>query len=188
MTGSWRTVSSKTLLKDRWIDVRADSCVTPSGHEVDPYYVLNYPDWVHVVAITPQDELVLVRQYRHAARVVLPELPGGVIDREDPSIEAAGRRELKEETGYQASVFKPICSLFANPAIQTNRVHTFLALDAELSGSSDLDEGEDGLTVHLAPMAEVLAGLRHGLLQQSLQMSSLLMALTASGHIGISSR
>jgi hypothetical protein len=53
MQEGWTTVASKTLVKDRWIDLRADQCLTPNGHEISPYYVLTYSDWINVVAITP---------------------------------------------------------------------------------------------------------------------------------------
>jgi hypothetical protein len=83
----WHIVKSETLIKDRWIDLRADACVTSSGVDIAPYYVLAYPDWVHVVAITPDDQLVLVRQYRHGVGEILLELPAGAVEAADTSNE-----------------------------------------------------------------------------------------------------
>ncbi len=100
MTKAWRIAGSRTIVKDRWTDLRADRCLTPAGTEIAPYYVLSYPDWVHVVAVTADDRMVLVRQYRHAVGETVLELPGGVIDASDRDPEAAARRELAEETGY----------------------------------------------------------------------------------------
>ena len=77
MNQEWRVLSQKTLLLDRWINVRADSCVTPSGRKIEPYYVLTYPDWVNVVTVTRDDCMVMIRQYRHAANKIILELPGG---------------------------------------------------------------------------------------------------------------
>ena len=85
MDTPWRTLSSTSVVRDRWIDVRADRCVTPSGVEISPYYVLRYPDWVHVVALTPERGLVLVRQYRHGAGQWFLELPAGGLDGRDAS-------------------------------------------------------------------------------------------------------
>ncbi|TWF54495.1 NUDIX hydrolase [Neorhizobium alkalisoli] len=95
----WSVLSSETVVKDRWIDLRAETCVTPSGQEIAPYYVLSYPDWVNIVAITADDEIVLVRQYRHGAADVFTEIPGGAVDAGDPDPVAAAKRELLEETG-----------------------------------------------------------------------------------------
>ncbi|MBD3844884.1 NUDIX hydrolase [Bosea sp. SSUT16] len=181
----WQRLSSETIIKDRWIDLRADECRTPNGQEISPYYVLNYPDWVHVVAITQSDELVLVRQYRHGAQDVFLELPAGTVDANDSSPEVSARRELEEETGYQAAELLLISSLFPNPAIQSNRVHTYLAIGVQPTGTRKLDAGEEGMTVHLLPVREALANLQGGILPQSLHVASLMLALSVSGHLSL---
>ena len=185
MTQPWRTLSSKPLLQDRWIDLRADRCANAAGVEIAPYYVLAYPDWVHVVALTADDRLVLVEQYRHGAASAFLELPGGVIDPTDASPLAAGERELREETGFAAAGWQPVSSLHANPAIQTNRVHTVLATGAVEVGEAALEASEAGMTVRLAPVATVLAGLADGLLGQSMQVGGLLLALAKAGRIDL---
>lgn len=181
--GAWRVVDSATLVKDRWIDLRADHCVTPSGQELNPYYVLRYPDWVHVVALTRGGQLVLVRQYRHGAGEAVLELPGGAVDAAEPDPEEAARRELLEETGYTAGRWLAVSSLFPNPATQTNRLHVFVALDAEATGAQELDPGEDGLAVELMEVRAVLAGLAGGLIGQAMHVSALLLGLHAAGRL-----
>ncbi len=173
---NWRTVSSSTLLKDRWIDVRADRCLTPSGAEISPYYVLTYPDWVHVVALTPARGLVLVRQYRHAAGHAFLELPGGGVEASDGTTENAARRELAEETGYTSKRWLEVTTLYSNPATHTNRVHTFLALDAVAEHQPKLDAGEEGLSLCVMPLDEVLDGLAGGVLGQVMHVASVLLA------------
>ncbi len=185
MDRTWRTTASTSVLRDRWINVRADDCVTPGGVQVKPYYVLHYPNWVHVLAITPDDRVVLVRQYRHAVGSTDLEMPGGAIDAADASPEAAARRELLEETGYTARHWQPISALYANPATHTNRMHAFLALGAEPSGGQSLDAGEDGLTIELLPVADVLAGVSAGLLTQSMQVSTVLLGLAIAGRLSL---
>ena len=185
MLQKWRTLRSETLLKDRWVNLRADYCVTAAGSEISPYYVLSYPDWVHVVAITKTGCVVLVRQYRHAAGQFILDLPGGGVDPADPNIEQAASRELEEETGFTASHWELITSLYPNPATHTNRVHMFLALDAECNRPQSLDAGEAGLKVELLPVPVVLEGLRSGLLNNAVHASGLLLGLAAAGRLNI---
>ncbi len=184
MITPWRTLASRTLLQDRWIDLRADDCRTAAGHDIKPYYVLTYPDWVHVVALTTDDQVVLVEQYRHAAATVCLEPPGGVIDATDASPVAAGQRELLEETGFAATDWQLVASLWANPASQTNRAHTVLATGCHRVGEPALEPGEDGLSVRLLPVADVRSGLRHGLLAQSMHVAGVLLALDCAGFRG----
>ena len=99
MEQRWRTIRSETRLRDQWLHLRVDHCVTPAGTEISPYYVLSYPDWVHVVAITQASSLVLVQQYRHAAGQSFLELPGGAVDPGDPNLEHAARGNWKRKPG-----------------------------------------------------------------------------------------
>jgi 8-oxo-dGTP pyrophosphatase MutT (NUDIX family) len=190
---SWRVTASRGVVRDRWIDLRADTCVAPSGAVLDPYYVLSYADWVHVVALTPDDRLVMNRQYRHAAGEVHLELPGGVMDAADASPLDTARRELREETGYAAAEFRPVIALRPNPATHTNRVHTVLALGAHLAGlalgahlagAQSLDPGEE-ITAELVPIPLLLRGLREGAVQQSTHVASALLALAAAGRVAL---
>jgi 8-oxo-dGTP pyrophosphatase MutT (NUDIX family) len=177
MEQKWRTIRSETLLRDRWINLRADHCVTSTGTEISPYYVLSYPDWVHVVAITESNCLVLVRQYRHAAGDFFLELPGGAVEPDDISLKYAARREFEEETGFTAQRWELITSL------HTNRVHFFLALGAILDRPQRLDVGEHGLQVELVDIPAVLEGLRSGLLGHAMHVSGVLLGLAAAGRL-----
>lgn len=185
MDGKWRVRQVQEVVRDRWIDLRAETCETPEGHDIDPYYVISYPDWVNIVAITEDQNLVLTRQYRHAAGRTFLELPGGAVDPLDRDLEAAARRELLEETGYTASRFQLVATRFPNPALQTNRLHTFLAEGAVRIATSQLETGEEGLTVELASLIDELDGIVGGLLEQALHVSSLHSALIAAGYLTI---
>ncbi len=181
MARPWRTLSSRSVLRDRWIDLRADDCETPGGSLIAPYYVLSYPDWVHVVALTPDNLIVLVEQYRHGAGAVCLELPGGAVDAQDDTPQAGGQRELREETGYAGKHWQTVASLYANPATQTNRIHTVLATGCTRAGNPELEAGEEGLTVRCLPVSEVLCKLHTGLLGQSMQVAGLFLALNQAG-------
>ena len=119
----WSADSSRVLVESPWIRLRAERCVTRRGAVLDPFYLLDYPDWVHVAAFDEEDRLLLVRQYRHGAGKVSLELPGGVMDTDETDPLAAGARELMEETGYVAGSLTHLARLSPNPASHTNGVH-----------------------------------------------------------------
>ncbi len=149
---------------------------------IDPFYVLEYPDWVNIVALTDDDEIVLVRQYRHAVGRELLEIPGGVIDRADASPEAAARRELLEETGFTADRWQQVSELSANPASHTNSTFCFLATGARRVAAPTLDAGE-AIEWSVLPIAEVVRRARGGELLQALHVAGLFLALSAAGRL-----
>lgn len=183
MTAKWKVLRSETLLKDRWIDLRAETCVTPGGAEIAPYYLLRYPDWVHVVALTEADEIVLVREYRHGMGDFCLGLPAGIVDGEDAGPEQAARRELAEEAGYEARFWRPVARLQADASRQGNLIHIFLAEGLTGGLTRRLDEGEEGMTVECWPIADVLEGIAKGALPQASQVSTLILALAAAGRL-----
>src|ERR1700744_2502298 len=94
---TWKKLSSRYLHKGAWATLRSDKCIMPDGRIVEEYYVLEYPNWVNAVAITEDNKVLMVTQYRHAANIVSLEIPGGVIDGDESPMQAV-RRELLEET------------------------------------------------------------------------------------------
>ena len=167
----WKILESHHLHKN----VRIDKCELPNGMVIDGF-VLEYRDWVTVIALTKQQEMVLVRQYRHGAQKVILELPGGAMDAEDQSPMQAARRELLEETGYASDTFIQIGCVSPNPANQTNLIYSFLALDAEKVGGQHLDSTED-IEVVLKPLDDVIRMAKNGELLQSMQVSAVFFAL-----------
>ena len=180
--GAWRVAGSRLIHADRWIRLRADHCITPEGAVLDPYYVLEYADWVHVVAVTDDDRLVVNHQYRHGAGCVHLELPGGVTDAADAGPLEAAARELREETGFAAREFQHITSLSPNSATHTNRIHIVLAEGAYADGVQSLDAGEE-IAVELLPLAEVPALIASGAFLQSAHVASMMVALQAMGRM-----
>jgi 8-oxo-dGTP pyrophosphatase MutT (NUDIX family) len=180
--GAWRVAGSRLIHADRWIRLRADHCITPEGAVLDPYYVLEYADWVHVVAVTDDDRLVVNHQYRHGAGCVHLELPGGVMDASDAGPVEAGLRELREETGFAARGFRHVTSLSPNSATHTNRIHIVLAEGAYADGVQSLDAGEE-IAVELLPLAEIPALIGSGAFLQSSHVASLMLGLQALGRM-----
>lgn len=131
----WQTLSSEYLYKDNWLYARKDRCMTPDGNIVDPYYVMEYPEWVTALAFTADEKVILVRQYRHALGEVCLELPGGCVDPTDKNFEEAVRREFLEETGYGFETAHYLGRTSANPSTNSNTLHMFL-----LTGGSQVQE------------------------------------------------
>lgn len=172
----WRVTGSRYALRDRWLSVRADDCVTPSGVELVPYYVLEAPDFVHVVALDREERVVLVRQYRHGLGGVSLELPGGVMDAEDagdPTVTAA--RELREETGYTAARFELVATLSVDPARYANKLHLVLARDVA-AGPASPDPGE-AIAVEVMPRHEAVRLALRGGIKSAQHVGLLMMAL-----------
>ena len=170
----WKTLSQKYVLQDRWIRVRADVGQMPSGQIIEPYYVLEYPNWANVTAITPEREIVLVRQYRHAYGEAILELPGGGVDAGEPEMEAV-QRELLEETGYVGDKWEEIARTSPNPANHNNLSISFLCLNAKRVAEQQLDTGEE-IEVVLMPVEEVKQLLNENKIVQSMHVTSLFYA------------
>lgn len=156
----------------RLFQVRFDDLENPRNGAVLERLVLETPDWVNVVALTPQREVVLVRQWRFGPRANTLEIPGGMVD---PGEEhgAAARRELAEETGFTAERWRYLGSVLPNPAIHDNRLHTWLAEDCALTAAPEPDEGED-IRVETMPLEECLEAALDGRIEHSLVLCGLL--------------
>jgi NTP pyrophosphohydrolases including oxidative damage repair enzymes len=138
----WQVIKSTITYEDRWIRLRSDTCRAQQDRIITPYHVLEFPDWVNVVALTANKEIVLAREYRHGAGEIVLGLPGGIVENSDTDTLATIQRELREETGYTGKTFLPIGQCYANPANQNNRIHSFLALDVVQTHTQELDEAE----------------------------------------------
>ncbi|HUT10612.1 MAG TPA: NUDIX hydrolase [Thermoguttaceae bacterium] len=123
---SWTLLGSQDVSDERIFRIRHDRYrFEPTAAERD-FVVLDSPDWVNVVPVTPDGRVVLIRQYRHGIRRVTLEIPGGMVDPNESPQDAAVR-ELEEETGYVADRVRLLGRVTPNPAIQNNRCHMFLA-------------------------------------------------------------
>ena len=153
----------------------------PSGHVVEDYYVLEYSNWVNAVAITEDNKVLMVHQYRHAAEIVSLEIPGGVIDPgEEP--QQAMRRELLEETGYQFDDFELLTVVYANPSTANNHTYCYLARGGKKVQDQHLDEQEE-IVVEEFTIAEIKDLLLNNKIAQALHCTGLFYALMRLGEL-----
>ncbi|MEO8705858.1 MAG: NUDIX hydrolase [Kofleriaceae bacterium] len=142
----------------------------PVSGAIKRFSLIECVDWVNIIALTPDDRVVLIRQYRAGTNEVCIEIPGGMVDPGEDAATAAAR-ELLEETGYTAKTWRTLGTVAPNPAIQNNHLHSFLALDAEPSHPQHL-EGSELVTVETASLAEVHAMLRDGRIDHALVLDA----------------
>lgn len=171
----WQKLSSRYLVKEQWATLRVDTCDLQNGVVKDDYFVLEYPNWVNAVALTADNEIIMVRQYRHAGDIISLEIPGGVIDG-DEKPEDAVRRELLEETGYSFQTIALIATLYPNPATANNVTYTYLLTGGIKTQEQHLDEHEI-LNVEKYSIAEVKQLLLENKIDQSLHASALFYGL-----------
>lgn len=154
MLKPWPKTSSKELGDYRIFKVRSDEKVSPRTGQTHDFYVIECVDWVNIIALTPDDKLVMVEQYRHGSNTIELEIPGGIMDAKDVSPVATGVRELREETGFEGENGRLLASVFANPAIMNNSCHTVIVENCSLKHGVEWDSGEDMVT-RLVPIAEI---------------------------------
>ena len=150
-----------------------------TGEELDRH-ILDVRDWVNVVPFTPDGRIVMVEQYRFGGDVLSLEFPAGTLDRgEDPVV--GGLRELREETGYQPASAELIAQLFADPAIQNNRLNIVLARDCVPTHATEQDEGED-VHLRLVTVAELRQLIARGRIQHALAIATWCLYEATRGH------
>jgi 8-oxo-dGTP pyrophosphatase MutT (NUDIX family) len=168
------------VLDERWFRVRRDTVELPDGAVVDDYFVALRDDFSLVAAVTTGDELVLVRQWKHGIGEITLELPGGIVDDDDPY--AAAARELREETGYACDELFRVGGGPLDPSKETNRVHLFAGTGARRVAEQELDATEQ-IEVVLVPVAEVRARIGAGEISAPTSVAGIYLALEALGRL-----
>lgn len=172
MLQAWHTTDSKLAGDFRIFKIRADEKTSPRTGKPCSFFVIESVDWVNVVAVTPDDELVMVEQYRHGSNTVELEIPGGMMDATERDPVATGARELREETGYEGSTARALGWVYANPAIMNNRSHFILVENCRLQHACEFDQGED-LVTRLVPWREIPGLIQTGQIRHPLVIVAL---------------
>lgn len=175
----WEILGTEYLIQRPWLTARRDHVRLPSGVENKEYYILEYPEWVNVIAVTKDGKFLMERQYRHGIQDVRYELCAGVCEvGEDPMV--AAKRELLEETGYAGGIWRSFMTISANAGSMTNWSHTFIAEGVEPVSAQNLEATED-ITIHLMSKREVYELLKGGHFAQALMVAPLWRYFTENG-------
>jgi ADP-ribose pyrophosphatase len=177
----WKVLSTTEIYRTSFFKFRTDKCELPDGRVMPNYYVMEFPEWANIVPVTEDGKIVLVEQYRHAANEVSIEIPGGSTDphiKEDAN--KAALRELLEETGYVPDDVRLIGVHRPNPAMQNNRMHTYIGFNCKKMQAPQLDPFED-IRVVTYSVPEVMEMIFTGQINHSIVVASILYALPILG-------
>ncbi|MFW6414713.1 MAG: NUDIX hydrolase, partial [Thermodesulfobacteriota bacterium] len=142
MLKPWELISTQADNSYRIFGLRTDWARSPRTDKIHEFYILESPCWVNIIPLTPEKQVIMIRQYRHGIRDFTLEIPGGLVE-EDDTPQSAAARELREETGYCGEETCYVGCVHPNPAIQDNICYTYLARDVYKLEEQSLDEKED---------------------------------------------
>ncbi len=179
----WRILESEIVIETQHLRLRRDEIELPGGKRIGPYYVRESRGFAVIFAITPDERVVLVRQYKHGAATTLLELPAGAIDPGEAP-EACARRELAEETGYvgNAATLEHAGTFVYDPTSSTTRYHLYVAHGARQLQAQRLDETEK-IDVSLATFAELRTYVRDGTIDSGTHVACIYYALDRLGKL-----
>jgi 8-oxo-dGTP pyrophosphatase MutT (NUDIX family) len=172
MLRPWKKIGSKQIGDFRIFTLRSDRKVSPRTQQEHEVFVVDCVDWVNVIAVTPDRQLVMVEQYRHGSDTIELEIPGGMMDAKDASPEATGRRELREETGYEGEQPQIIGRILPNPAFMSNTCFTVMIGNCQRVHPVEFDHGEDIVT-RLVPIDDIPKLVATGTIRHSLVVVAL---------------
>jgi 8-oxo-dGTP pyrophosphatase MutT (NUDIX family) len=170
----WKLLSRKNISQSKWFPLYQDTVQLPNGKIVDDYITSQLGDVVMVLALTPQKEIIFVRQYKHGVEELIMELPAGRI-KHGQAPEMSAHEELKEETGFVVDTLLPLGFVCPMPSKDPQKTYGFLATEVQVFTGTDFDDNED-IEVILVPMHKVLERVKIGEIYGSDTMALLFKA------------
>lgn len=180
----WTIEKSELVLDDKWVKVRRDTCVLPTGKTIDDYYLWEGNDFVMVFGLTKDDQVVLVRQYKHGAQDIVVELPAGLVDNSDSNPQVAAARELREETGYEAENYMHLMSLFVSSAKATTMAHLYLATGLTPVASPEPDS-QESIENFCVSLPELIRMIDIGKIRDVNSIATTFLALEKLGRLAV---
>ncbi|MBR3714022.1 MAG: NUDIX hydrolase [Bacteroidales bacterium] len=177
----WEVLESEYLYRRPWLTARRDHVKLPTGVEIKEFYVLEYPEFCNVIAITKDGKYVLERQYRHAQRLTAMEIPAGCVEPGEDPMEAA-KRELYEETGFGGGEWSHLMTISPNAGACTNYSHTYVAKGVERISTQHLEATED-IKICLTDPDEVIRMLKNDEFHQAMMVAPLWKYFAINGLI-----
>ncbi len=168
----WRTLNTERVYETPIFDLHRRRSAHPRRGERD-FFVIDPADWVNIIPLTPKREIIMVRQFRHGIGAFTLEIPGGMIDPEDASPGAAGRREMVEECGYDTEDIVPLGRVHPNPAIQPNFCYSFLARNVRKIAKPHANpDGSEETEVVIVPRESIRNLIASGKITHSLVIAA----------------
>lgn len=178
----WEEIDSRKIAEARVFELHAKYMRSPNGKYEDDFFVIKAPDWCNVIALTEDEKVVMIEQYRHGNNKVCLEFPGGIVEKGETDPSKTALRELEEETGYTVTSIESLGTVDPNPAIQNNLCHLFLAKGAKPLGTVNLEPAES-INVRLLPLADIPNEIRNGNISHSLMICSFAKYFLKMTHI-----
>jgi 8-oxo-dGTP pyrophosphatase MutT (NUDIX family) len=170
MIKPWPYIGSRSTQSYRVFSIRTNIALSPRTGVEHDFYIIESRDWINIIPLTSDHQVVMVKQYRHGSKEVTLEIPGGLLDPGDTP-ESAAARELLEETGYQAKEYVKIGMVSPNPAIFSNRCYTYLARNIEKVDDPTPDQTED-IEVVLIPLVDIPKMIAKGEIDHALVITA----------------
>jgi 8-oxo-dGTP pyrophosphatase MutT (NUDIX family) len=183
MIKDWPVISRKQIGDFGLFALTQKTVRSPRTGEISAVQALQFPDWVLVLGLTPQEEVVMVRQFRHGTEQICLELPGGLVDPGDDSPELSAQRELLEETGYKADSVTLLGKCWPQPAILTNTCIFYLAKNLVRVQDQDLDAGED-IEILEVSLKEIPGKIRNGEIDHGMVLLAFFYFWMKQGQMG----